>query len=110
MVNARTAPKLNFDEVDWWAVRIVIREGVKMGLSYSEKVAAVKVLRERNTPFKKIADILHISIGEVEAMSRRLSREDDEPTPAHSYTPASNGLCILCGMPAEHPNHRESWI
>jgi hypothetical protein len=65
---------LSPDAVDYWAVDLVVREGVLMNLSYTEQVVAVRQMWERGITLPEMAVRLRCSLKDVRAMIRRWDR------------------------------------
>lgn len=61
-------------QVDEWAVRLVVREGVKMNLNVHEQVVAAAQMRDMGIKAPEIADRMRCSIKDVQAMWRRWDR------------------------------------
>lgn len=63
------------DQVDHWAIGLVVNESVHMNLNYTEQVLAVRGLRRQGKGTRAIADALRVSEMDVLAMCRRLDRQ-----------------------------------
>lgn len=64
----------DIQQVDEWAVRIVVREGTKMNLNIHERVVAAVQMRDMGIKAPEISDRLRCSIKDVQAMWRRWER------------------------------------
>lgn len=65
---------LDFDAVDRWAVNLVVREGVRMNLSYAERIVAVREMSRQRLRVSEMADRLRCSASDVEALLARARR------------------------------------
>lgn len=61
-------------QVDEWAVRLVVREGVRMNLNPHEQVVAAASMRDTGIKAPEIADRMRCSIRDVQALWRRWDR------------------------------------
>lgn len=69
---------LDLQQVDEWAVRLVVREGVKMNLNVHEQVVAAAQMRDLGIKAPEIADRMRCRVKDVEAMWRRWGRVADK--------------------------------
>lgn len=65
---------LDFDNVDRWAINLVVHEGVRMNLSYTEQIIAVSEMNRQRLRVQEMADRLRCSTTDVEAMLARARR------------------------------------
>ena len=65
---------LDMRQVDEWAVRLVVHEGVKMNLNTHSQVVAAVQMRNNGIKAPEIADRMRCSIKDVQAMWRRWDR------------------------------------
>ena len=66
--------QIDFSTVDMWAIRLVVHEGVKMNLSYEERLIAAWKMRQQGMNQREIAHRLRISMNECEAICQRARR------------------------------------
>jgi len=65
---------LDLNQVDEWAVKLVVHEGVKMNLNSHERVVASVQMRDLGIQATEIADRMRCSVKDVQAYWRRWSR------------------------------------
>mgnify|MGYP003392588801 CR=1 FL=1 len=63
-------PLVNDHDIDFWALRVVVREGLYMRLTRPEKIMAAHLLREKGYGSTEIADMLKASHNSAERMLR----------------------------------------
>lgn len=67
------------ETLDWFAIRVAVREGKRMRLVGLERTIAIKLMFEKGYETDQIADILHMSERGVEHAKKR-----DWPIPRSS--------------------------
>lgn len=65
---------LDLQQVDEWAVRLVVNEGVKMNLNCHEQVVAAVKMRDSGIKAPEIADRMRCTVKDIQAMWRRWDR------------------------------------
>lgn len=69
-----TVEPLELHTVDWWAVDLVVKEGVLMNLNATERVMAAWEMKKRGIKSGDIAAVLKTDQLGVEALWRRYER------------------------------------
>lgn len=64
----------DMQQVDEWAVGLVVKEGVRMNLNSHERVVAAVQMRDMGIKAPEIADRMRCTIKDVEALWRRWAR------------------------------------
>ena len=69
-----TGNEIEEADIDWWAVNLVVDEGVRMNLGYWEKLAAVRGMKRKGMTELQMCDRLRVSLQEMEALERQVYR------------------------------------